>query len=303
MTKRILITGYNSYIGTSVERYLVRYNADLGREEYRIDRIAQRDDTWEDYNFSPYDTVFHVSGIAHSDVEKTAKSEKSLYDRVNCDLAVRTAVKAKAQGVHQFIFMSSVIVYGESAPVGCTKHITEHTLCAPANFYGDSKLQAEKRLKELEEGDFHVAVLRAPFIYGRGCKGNYPLMAGLAKRMPFFPDIENQRSMLYIENLAEFVRMLIDDGRGGLFFPQNQEYSTTSQIVQLIGTANGRRIRLWRLLNPLVRFISKLPGKAGKMANKAFGSLTVDQTLSTKDFSGYQIFSLKESIMRTEGKA
>lgn len=301
--KRILITGYNSYIGTSVERYLMQYNAGLGKEEYRIDTISQRDETWETYNFSPYDAVFHVSGIAHADVGKTSEGEKALYYQVNCDLAVRTAAKAKTQGVHQFIFMSSVIVYGDSAPVGGTKHITGRTPCTPANFYGDSKLQAENGLRELEEGNFHVAILRAPFIYGKGCKGNYPLMAGLAKRLPFFPDLGNQRSMLYIENLAEFIRMLIDDGRGGLFFPQNREYTTTSQMVLLIGAVNGRRIRLWGILNPLVILLSKMPGKAGKMANKAFGSLTVDQALSKKDFDGYQIFSLEESIRRTEEKA
>lgn len=301
--KRILITGYNSYIGTSVERYLMQYNAGLGKEEYRIDTISQRDETWETYNFSPYDAVFHVSGIAHADVGKTSEGEKALYYQVNCDLAVRTAAKAKTQGVRQFIFMSSVIVYGNSAPVGGTKHITGRTPCTPANFYGDSKLQAENGLRELEEGNFHVAILRAPFIYGKGCKGNYPLMAGLAKRLPFFPDLGNQRSMLYIENLAEFIRMLIDDGRGGLFFPQNREYTTTSQMVLLIGAVNGRRIRLWGILNPLVILLSKMPGKAGKMANKAFGSLTVDQALSKKDFDGYQIFSLEESIRRTEEKA
>lgn len=301
--KRILITGYNSYIGTSVERYLMQYNAGLGKEEYRIDTISQRDETWETYNFSPYDAVFHVSGIAHADVGKTSEGEKALYYQVNCDLAVRTAAKAKAQGVHQFIFMSSVIVYGDSAPVGGTKHITGRTPCTPANFYGNSKLQAENGLRELEEGNFHVAILRAPFIYGKGCKGNYPLMAGLAKRLLFFPDLGNQRSMLYIENLAEFIRMLIDDGRGGLFFPQNREYTTTSQMVLLIGAVNGRRIRLWGILNPLVILLSKMPGKAGKMANKAFGSLTVDQALSKKDFDGYQIFSLEESIRRTEERA
>lgn len=301
--KRILITGYNSYIGVSVEGYLSQYNAGLGREEYRIDTIPQRDDTWEDYNFALYDAVFHVSGIAHSDTGKASEDRKELYYRVNRDLAVRTARKAKSQGVGQFIFMSSVIVYGDSAPVGGRKQISEHTSCSPANFYGDSKLQAEQGLRALEDEDFHVAIIRSPFVYGKGCKGNYPLMAGLAKKTPVFPDLENERSMLYIENLAEFVRMLIDDGRGGVFFPQNREYSSTSRLVQLIGGVNDRRIRLWRALNPLVVVLSKTPGKAGKTVNKAFGSLTVDQSLSERDFAGYQIYSLEESIRRTEGKA
>lgn len=299
--KRILITGANSYIGTSVEKYLARYNAQRGREEYRIDTLSQLDESWEGYSFALYDTVFHVSGIAHADVGKASKQEQELYYRVNRDLAETTARRAKEQGVGQFIFMSSVIVYGDSAPLGKSRHITEKTEAAPANFYGDSKLQAEQRLRALESESFHVAILRPPMIYGKGCRGNYPVLAGLAEKTPVFPAVENQRSMLYIENLAEFVRLLIDRGIGGTFFPQNAEYVTTSRLVAEIGAARGKEIRLWKCLSPLVKLAGALPGRAGKLTQKAFGSLTIDQTLSRREIDGYQLFSLSESVRRTEG--
>ena len=73
-------------------------------------------------------------------------------------------------------------------------------------------------------------------------------------------------------------------------------------MVQAIGAARGKRIRLWKLLNPLVSLAARMPGRIGGMANKAFGSLTVDQELSVRDFDGYRIVGLEESIKRTEGK-
>lgn len=300
--KRILITGAGSYIGTSVERYLQEYNVLQGRECYRIDTISLRDELWKTYDFAPYDTIFHVAGIAHADVNGVSEERKALYYQVNCDLACETAQKAKEQGVKQFIYMSSVIVYGESASVGGRKHILEKTPPAPANFYGDSKKRAEEKLLPMATDDFHVAVLRLPMIYGKNSKGNYPLLAKLAGKLPVFPDISNERSMLYVENLAEFVRALADSQRGGIFWPQNKEYTTTSRMVEAIAAAKGRRIRLCKALNPLVCLAAKLPGKPGRLADKAFGSLTIDQSLSRKDFDGYQIYSLEESIRRTEGQ-
>ena len=298
--KRILITGAGSYIGTSVERYLQEYNAAQGREMYRIDTISLLEESWKNYDFSPYDTIFHVAGIAHADVGNVSEETKALYYRVNRDLAYETAQKARKQGVKQFIYMSSVIVYGDSAPVGQKKHITEQTPLSPANFYGDSKKQAEEVLLPLANDTFQVAVLRPPMIYGKNSKGNYPLLAKLAGIAPVFPDILNERSMLYVENLAEFFRLLVESGKGGIFFPQNAEYTTTSQMVKAIGQVKGKKVRLWKVLNSLVTLASHVPGKIGGLVNKAFGSLTIDQSLSRNDFDGYQIFSLEESIRRTE---
>lgn len=299
--KRILITGANSYIGTSVERYLLEYNAKMGRELYHIDTLSLRNLAWEQYDFSSYDTIFHVAGIAHADIGHVSEETKKQYYEVNCDLAVKTAEKAKREGVTQFIYMSSVIVYGESAPVGGKKHITAETKPAPANFYGDSKWQAEQQLRTIESGQFSVAVLRPPMIYGRNSKGNFKMLLSLAQKTPVFPSISNERSMLYIENLAEFVRLLIDSQKGGLFFPQNAEYVTTAQMVKAIGEADGKNITLLGMLNPFVRLAAKMPGKIGGMANKAFGTLTIDQGLSVREIDGYQKYDLMESVKKSVG--
>ncbi len=313
--KRILIAGANSYIGTSLERYLLEYNSSQGRELYKVDTVSQRDSRWEEYDFCGYDAVFQASGIAHADMGAVSREQQAVYYRVNCDLAVHTAQKAQAAGVGLFIYPSSVIVYGDSAPYGKERMITPQTPAGCTHFYGDSKIRAERELQRLETGissegevfaagnpraGMQVAILRLPMVYGRGSKGNYPLLAKLAGRLPFFPDVRNRRSMIYIENLCEFIRRRIEEGKGGLYFPQNREYTTTSRMVQEIAAARGKRVRLLKILNPLVALASHMPGRIGAMANKAFGSLTIDMDMSG-DVESYCLYDLRESIRRTEG--
>lgn len=297
--KRILITGINSYLGNAIEQYLMEYNSTLGKEHYRVDKISLKEDVWKYSSFSGYDAILHVAGIAHADIGNVSQETRDLYYQVNCGLTLAVAEKAKAEGVPQFIYFSSVIVYGESSGLGQQKMITADTQPQPANFYGDSKLQAEVGLQKLCEGDFHAAILRLPMIYGKGSKGNFPLLVKIAEKLPVFPTINNSRSMLYVENLAEFVRLLTEQGMGGIFFPQNAEYVSTARMVQLIGDVQGMKIHLWKILNPLVKLANCIPGKISGMVNKAFGSLTIDQGLSVRDIQDYQRYSLEESIRRS----
>lgn len=289
--KKILITGANSYIGTSFEKYIYGNYPD----EYQIDTLDMMDSNWKEYDFSGYDSIFHVAGIAHADVGNVSKETKKLYYQVNCDLAYETALKAKKSKVKQFIYMSSIIVYGESAPYGKTKIITKDTKPEPANFYGDSKLQAEIKLKTLQDKDFNIVIIRPPMIYGRESKGNYPMLSKLAKKLPVFPKISNQRSMLYIENLCEFIRLLIKNNSYGIFYPQNKEYASTSMIVKTINP----KIKTLGLLNLGVFISSKIPGKVSGLCNKAFGNLVYDKTMSIYD-EEYCRYDLKESIQKTE---
>lgn len=283
--KRVLITGANSYIGTNVERWLLREP-----DKYHVDTLDLKDPSWKNYDFSPYDVVFHVAGIAH--VSRNPKL-KDLYYSVNRDLAIETAKKAKDDGVKQFIFMSSIIVYGDSS--SSKRVITKDTVPTPSNFYGDSKLQAEQGIRALESESFKVVILRPPMIYGKGCKGNYPKLAKLALKLPFFPDIYNERSMLYIDNLCEFIRLMIDNEESGIFFPQNKEYVKTSEMVRLIAEAHGKKIKLIKLLNLPIKII----GIPFKFIYKIFGNLVYEVNISDYKYN-YQLVSLRESIEVTE---
>lgn len=289
--KRVLITGAGSYIGTSFEKYIKENYPD----EYIIDTVDMLDEKWHDKDFSGYDSVFHVAGIAHSDIGKISAEKKKLYYEVNTYLTVETAKKAKADGVGQFIFMSSAIVYGNSAPIGKTKVITRDTPLSPANCYGDSKVQAEIGIKVLNDDSFKVVILRPPMIYGKGSKGNYPLLSKIALKTPIFPYVKNERSMLYIENLCEFVCLMVKNGENGVFWPQNSEYSNTSELVKLIAEAHGKKIKLVKGFGWTLKLLSRLTG----LVDKAFGSLSYDLMLS--DYrDNYRRYSLNNSIKRTE---
>ncbi|MCI8994840.1 MAG: NAD-dependent epimerase/dehydratase family protein [Lachnospiraceae bacterium] len=294
--KRVLITGANSYIGESFEKWAKSNYPD----QFQIDTLDMIDGSWRDISFSGYDAVFHVAGIAHADVGKVSEEQKAFYYKINRDLAVETAQKAKEDNVRQFVFMSSMIIYGGSARLGRQRVITGETRPNPENFYGDSKWQADQRLRGLEEEEFQVAVLRPPMIYGKGSKGNYPLLAKLARKLPVFPDIKNERSMLHIDNLCEFLCMLIQDGRGGIYFPQNKEYVRTSDIVRKIARIHGHRIWVTKILNPVVWVAEKIPGKISGLINKAFGSLIYDKSLSDSYGWAYQVCDFSESIRKTE---
>ncbi len=294
--KRVLITGSGSYIGESFEAWAAeRYPVN-----FTVHTLDMQKSDWRQKDFSSFDAVFHVAGIAHADVGRVSKEEKKKYYIVNTDLAIETAKKAKVEGVRQFVFMSSMIIYGDSAPYGKEKIIDEHTLPAPANFYGDSKWQADKGVRKLADKDFHVAVLRPPMIYGKGCKGNYPKLAKLAKTLPVFPDVENQRSMLYIGNLCEFLCLLILSGEGGVYFPQNGEYGSTSGIVKEIAEAVNKKIYMSRMLNPAVSLAYKMPGKIGNLAAKGFGNMVYDKGLSMYKGLDYQLIKFQSSVASIE---
>lgn len=292
--KYVLITGEGSYIGESFKQYAKEYYG----KYLEIDTVDMIDGTWREKDFSSYDTVFHVAGIAHADLGNVDEDTKKKYYMVNTDLAIETAEFAKAACVKQFILMSSMIIYGESAGYGKKKIIDEHTIPAPANFYGDSKWQADKGVRRLCSPEFHVAVLRPPMIYGNGAKGNYATLVKLAKKLPIFPNVDNERSMLYIENLCEFLCLLILSGEEGIYFPQNAEYIKTADMVENVAKYSRHKICITKTLNVFIALAGHFQGKLSEMLDKAFGNMVYAKKLSHYEGIEYQTILLDESIKR-----
>lgn len=276
--KKILITGANSYIGTSFEKWMEQYG-----DEYSIDTIDLKDETWREKSFTGYDVCFHVAGIAHV---KETKENAHLYYKVNRDLAIETAIKAKKEGVSQFILLSSMSVYGKDTGI-----INKSCIPHPESHYGKSKLDADNEITKLSDNAFRVVIIRPPMVYGHKCKGNYALLADYSVKLPFFPDFENKRSMIYIDNLNEFVRKQIDIKSSGIFLPQNNEYVCTSEMVNLISTLHGRKIRMTKVFNPVIRIFITMDFK---IFTKIFGNLIYEtEDIATK-------FDFEESIINTE---
>ena len=282
--KKVLVTGAGSYVGESVRRYILSTSSD-----FQIDAVDTMDDNWKKADYSQYDVAYHVAGIAH--VNADPKME-ALYYKVNRDLTIEVARTAKAAGVKQFIFMSSQIVFHESQSLQ-TEVLTSETKENPNGFYGDSKLQAELGIKPLEDENFKVCILRPCMIYGPNAKGNFPRLAKLACKTPIFPCWHNKRSMLYIDNLAEFVKQAVLRGLSGTFYPQNRELADTVEIIRFFAKAAGHRIWITRLLNPFVWLGSFVL----QPINKMFATYYYDPEMSKTDFD-YQLVSFEESLKR-----
>lgn len=270
--KKILITGANSYIGTKFADWI---KASDNKKDYTVEELDMITPSWREHDFSKYDVIFHVAGIAHI---KETEENKDLYYKVNKDLAIETAKKAKDSGVKHFILMSSMSVFGLT-----TGEITFSTVPKPVTHYGKAKLEADLEIEKLNCAQFNVSILRPPMVYGPNCKGNFQRLAKLAAKSPVFPNYRNKRSMIYIDFLCEFVKGLIDISYSSeklneriYYYPQNEKYVATVDMVRIISNSNSKKIWLVKGFNPLVKLLSKKINLFGKV----FGDLTYDMEMS-----------------------
>ncbi|MGG3940331.1 NAD-dependent epimerase/dehydratase family protein [Peribacillus psychrosaccharolyticus] len=268
--KKILITGKGSYIGTNLIKWL-----DQWTEQYQVEELVVKNNEWKQTDFSQYDAILHLAGIAH--VSADPNLEK-LYLKVNRDLAIEVAKKAKQENVKQFIFMSSMIIYGEDAKIGKNKVITEDTKPSAIDFYGRSKLEADLAIQELVDENFKTVIVRTPMVYGPNCKGNFPRLIKLTKVTPIFPNINNVRSMIFIENLCEFIRLVIDKEMNGVFFPQNKEYISTKDLINVMARIMKKKVYFISIFNPILKLLSKKVN----LINKVLGNKVYDKTISPR---------------------
>lgn len=280
---KIGILGTNSYIGDSFVTSV------KDNPQYEITSIDTFNDAWKNESFADYSVLLCVAGIAHVSSDP---SKEQLYFSVNRDLPVAMAKKAKAEGVKHFIFMSSIIVYGDDAFLGKELHITRDTKPTPANFYGMSKLQAEEQLLVLSDPTFKVLIIRTPMVYGPLCKGNFPKLVKIAKKILLFPQIDNKRSYIFIYNLCAFFEYAIMNELSGIQFPQDSEYITTTEIVKYAASYYGHKVRFTKVFNPLLVLLSKKIG----FINKVFGSKFYDESLSP-NINEYNLYSKKDALL------
>ena len=254
--KRVLITGRNGYIATSLLAFLKGFP-----KEYEAESVSLRGCKWEEMDFSGYDAVVHCAGFAHA---RESAENAHLFYRINRDLTVAVAEKAKAEGVRQFIYLSSLSVYGMDEGV-----ITLKTELHPKTAYGRSKLEAERSLQAMETETFRVTILRPPMVYGEGCKGNYQTLVKLARMLPAVPSYTNRRSAVSITRLCEFVKARIDNEERGVFVPQDKQYLSTCAEIKRIAAERGRVILTMSILNVFPAILRRYT----ETGRKAFGNL------------------------------
>ena len=286
MTTKILITGENSYIGTSFYKYCNENGLN-----FVIETISVRGEEWKSKDFSNYDVVLNVAGIAH---RKETKENRNLYFEVNRNLAIDIATKAREENVGQYIYLSTMNVYGKT-----TGTITKETLEKKKNAYGESKLQAENQLLEKNSENFFVSIVRPPMVYGPNCVGNYTTLSKFAKRTKFFANYTNHRSMIFIDTLSLFISKLIIYKKDGIFYPQNSEYVNVKKMIEQIARYNNNTITFTSFFNPFINLMNL------NLFKKIFGNLIYEKNMSLLyDDDGakieYQVIDFEKSIEMTE---
>ena len=284
--KNILIIGTKGYIADHLRTWFANYPG-----EYNTTNISARDGMWKQEDFSGYDTVIDVAGIAH--INNISDDMRDLFFSVNRDLTIELAKHSKEAGVGQFILFSSMNVYGDMGG-----RVTDIMATNPTSFYGQSKYEGDVGAQAFADDQFHVASIRPPFVYGKGCKGNYNTISSIAQKTPIFPNFENKKSMIYIDNLCEFIRLLVDSGEGGIYIPQNKELVSTADLVREIATIHQHRIWFTKLFNwgiyPTRRVI--------RAVSRAFEDDCYEIENSNYWGFDYCVMDFKDSIRETEAK-
>ena len=280
---RILITGKNSYIGNSVKAWL-----NDKEPSFIVDEISLRNLDLLSVSFKDYDVIIHVAGIAHISSNKKLIPE---YFRVNRDLAIEVANKAKEEGVKQFIFTSSMAIYGDDRPIGEFRPIDVDNP-KPTNPYGQSKLEADLVIQKLHDDRFKVSILRIPMVYGKSAKGNFLKLVNISRRISIFPKIRNIRSFLHINNLSELIRLIILNSHTGVLYPQDQEYFDTTKFINSYRMSINKTTRFV----PFLSFILILSGSFINTINKIYGNKYYEKIHSKIENLNYQLFSIEDVI-------
>ncbi len=279
----VLITGKNSYIGSSVKAHIQKQDSSI-----EITEISLRNIDLNSIDFSPFDVVFHVAGIAHISQDKKLDHT---YFEINRDLAITVAKKAKDEGVKTFIFTSSMAIYGDDSPIGKYDSLNENDF-NPQEAYAKSKFEADLPIQKLESLIFKTIILRLPMVYGPNSKGNFPKLEKIANQLFFIPNIQNKRSVLHIDNLSELVYLFIKKPLSGVYFPQDALLFNTTQFIQAYRKSKNKKTIALSLLNPFVIFLSNF----FKFINKVYGNKFYDPKISIIKHYPYQIKTWQDYI-------
>lgn len=284
---RICIIGKNSYIGNHLDEWL----SARGYEIYQLDVL---DENWEKHDLSCYDIIIHVAGIVH----QPYCQDPVLYNKVNTEMPICIAEKFKKSRTTKsvFVFLSTMAVFGVSKRLG-RNVIHEDTPTFPTGLYGKSKLSAEDGLLPLQDDNFDVIIVRPPNVYGNGCRGGYIKgFERIVKKMPVIPSAFTnvKQSVLYIDNLCEFIRLAIEQGRSGIFMPQDNCAVSAVDICTSITKGIGKKPRTSVLLGLAVRLFSFLP-----LIQKAYGGVEYDMKLSQIEGMNYVCVPFEEAMART----
>lgn len=284
----VLIIGKNSYIGNHIEKWLTA-------KGHIVDQLDVLNNEWKTFDYSSYDAIVHVAGIVH----QPNCQDWDLYKRVNTDMPIAIATMAKNQGVKQYVFFSTMGVYGVGKKL-CPNVVDANTPLHAEGMYGKSKLMAEEGLNALQDESFNIAIVRPPSVYGKGCRGGYISgFTSIAQKLPVIPRAyENaKQSFIYIDNLSELVCQLVERKLHGVFCPQDDKAVSANELLEAISKGLGLKYHSSRLLGYLLQAVSFIP-----LVNKAYGGVEYAKELSSIKGVDYVVVPFEEGMRRTVSK-
>src|SRR5699024_5298283 len=284
--KNILITGENGYVGNQFQ-YL------LEKDGFKVERISLRNNNWQHQSLRKYDVIIHLAALVHNN---NANAKIIDYMNVNFHLTKELAEKAKKDGVNQFIFFSTMSIFGLNGSLLEKCEINQFTPYNSITAYGKSKLLAEREIRKLENDAFVVNIVRPPMIYGKESPGNFSKLIKVANISRIFPRFKNERSVIHIDNLYSDLLSLVENPMSGTIHPQNLEYMNTNNALSLIRKHQGKRKRIIEL--PVPRIIKSILGKVG-IINKVYGSLTYSKEIDLRKVNRKQYDNFEQTIEKT----
>lgn len=287
MQKQVLITGEKGYIGIHIQQWLLKKTS-----IYNVQMLNVRSDEWQNVCFRGVDVLIHTAGIVH----QPDLTDWGIYKDINVDLSVALAKKAKLEGVRQFIFFSSMAVYGRSKRLAVNV-INEETEISPASLYGKSKYLAENEIRKLQSEDFKIVIIRPPNVFGKNCKGGYISgFQSVISRLPALPYAypSIKQSTIYIDNLCELVRLIIESESSGFFMPQDGVPVSAIELMTAIADSAGLRKRKSRILGIGIYLLSFLP-----IVKKAYGGVAYSEEMTVYFNNQYVVVPFAEGIRRS----
>lgn len=270
--KKVIVTGREGFISS---RIVDSYS---GNEDYKVYSVSLRNGV-DNLELKNVDTIIHLAALVH---QRETQENIESYHKINYELTYELVKKAKQAGVKNFIFMSTMAVYGLEGSLKDVETISKKTPLNPLTRYAKSKLMAENSLKEFQDDKFIVKVVRPPMVYGEGAPGNFNRLLKLANYLPVFPNIKNQRSMIEINTLVDYIKLLVDSKESGLHFPQDKNYVSTTKMYVNMRNSIGKKTLTVSIPSKIV---STFPFKK-RLLKKMFGNLVYDQSLKFISWEG-----------------
>ena len=292
--EKVLVTGASGFIGSFIVEEGLKQGFEVwaavrgssSRQYLRDERIrfieldlSSQARLVEQLQGQSFDYVVHAAGV-------TKCKDKQDFFRVNTD-GTRNLVGALLQlamPVKRLVYLSSLSIFGPIREEQPYQEILDTDAPQPNTAYGESKLQAEKALKEMTEGKIPTIILRPTGVYGPREKDYFLMAKSIKGHVDFSVGWKQQDiTFVYVRDVVQAVYLAFTKGTSGkAYFLSDGEVYLSSAFSDLIIREMGRpwclRVKapLWvlRVATFFGEWLGRLTGKVTALNNDKYHILS-----------------------------